>query len=446
MNSSWLKFLRRRDLRSARLLACLLLLISASVAAQPKEMDLPVVARPTPALAAAGQTPRLINASNAAEFRELLPDEIYSLVRTGALVLEAQANVNYEFPAAPSAQTEQAQLDGNGLSGASKLSVGAPFLLNSDLKLEGQGARLLWNTNSVWWSRKILDLSFELIKIGTDRAEYVLDGTLQRIYQRAVDPSEAASQIFRELIRFQQPGFLQGLSWLTFRYFGKDEDSLWVYSPAISRTRQLTSSNRADALIKSGVTPDDLLVWSGNPQVVEARVTTLKPVLVPAPPSIFPLANADGCGRVGRDAAATLWNFETGKFAGAAPWSLVGVVFVPREAVRVELQSRDPFALYGRQVLYVDRQTLLPIYKIVYDRAGRLWKAVIGVFGFAKSEGAAPAIAFPISNTVYDFTRSKAFGVDFSIVRFCERPNSALNVAMFDPSVLGPEPTPAPHK
>jgi hypothetical protein len=52
-----------------------------------------------------------------------------------------------------------------------------------------------------------------------------------------------------------------------------------------------------------------------------------------------------------------------------------------RNLWRVEMMSRDPFSPDARQILYVDAETMLPVYRVVWEQDGRMRKFIMGILG-----------------------------------------------------------------
>jgi hypothetical protein len=62
------------------------------------------------------------------------------------------------------------------------------------------------------------------------------------------------------------------------------------------------------------------------------------------------------------------------------------MVMVLRDVWRIEVSSRDPFTNDIRQVMYVDKDSHLPVYKVVWDQAGRVIKVVGGLLRAVNDE------------------------------------------------------------
>ena len=54
-----------------------------------------------------------------------------------------------------------------------------------------------------------------------------------------------------------------------------------------------------------------------------------------------------------------------------------GLIYIKRPVWIIELQPGDPFYPSGKQILFVDKSTLKPSFKIVYTRKGEFLKLVV---------------------------------------------------------------------
>lgn len=250
----------------------------------------------------------------------------------------------------------------------------------------------------------------------------------------------------RDVLQLVSPPVVFGYATIGWRYRGTDDDALWMYSPVIERRRQLLDSNRSDSLLGGALTLDDLFVWSGKTQGVDARVVEDKILFVPFPAlspyalvdeeisrKLSPVPNESSLSSTSSVSSLTpspvpapkveisdahveyektkavnglfegsdqkpetmLWNFTNKKFLNFAPWLPTEVRFVPRRVWILELSPRDPFYQSGRQILVVDQESMLPVYKVVYNRHGGYQRTIVGGWGLAATEDG--SIRFPFS-------------------------------------------------
>jgi len=223
----------------------------------------------------------------------------------------------------------------------------------------------------------------------------------------------------QEVLRFLYPSAVAGFSLVDWRYRGMNEDRSWIYSPVIERSRLVFEANRSDAILEGALTLDDIFVWSGRIEMTKAKVVGQKVLLLPFA-SLFEIptklenypeqsftrvtpgqiaasvqeTKADGSTYVARGSQRTSdgspvsmsWNYQTRQYVDAAPWMPSGAVFVPRKVWILEISSLNPYYQYGRQILVVDQESMLPFYKIVYTQQGKFHKTVVGSWSLAMTE------------------------------------------------------------
>ena len=236
-------------------------------------------------------------------------------------------------------------------------------------------------------------------------------------------PEDLLSQ---DALRLLTPPSVAGFTQFGSRYRGPQEDVLWLYSPVLKLIRPLLPSNRSDGMLGGSLTYDDIFVWSNKITSVRARVLDQKVLLVPFPALSFykldvvtqsqqpgaelsdsglpPAKPAEGKPETtllvkgyqhrgdGTD-SMVLWNYQSRQLPQLAPWVPTTVTFVPRRVWIIELLPTDPYYGFGKEILIVDQELMLPVYKLVYDRIGEYRKTVIGGWGQAKSKDS--KISFP---------------------------------------------------
>lgn len=452
---------------SERLLQTVVVMLLAVVtnawAQDPSSSDVPALPDGVAALPEPGSGADIgvvISSDNSAIYKKLIIPEIYALVRTSALSIDAARRLRYAWRLDDEWQRVSSSLAAQNTTIDAEGSIGSTFTLQrglvfgggaelgADLSSAALAEKVAWNVQSMWWAQGLLDANFRLQWLKDNRVTRRALGHLTRVYPQLLDNREKSEQLFREQVEFTYPDFLSGLSWLTFRFKGKDEDLVWAASPVSKKVRQLTGSNRADSLITSGVSVDDLLVWSGKVSAVKPRFDKSVVALAPfgavdiqdSSTTPEPCYGVESESQPGADFSAALgsgvWNAETKRFASAAGWTPTKAIFVPRELWRIELSSKDPYALYGRQVLYVDRYMQLPVYKIVFDRAGRLWKTIIGGFGLAASSDRSFKFPYPSFLVVVDHQAKSEYVLDFPRYRTCRAYPPDIALDSFDPRKL----------
>ena len=450
-------------LRAVRAVGLAALCFATPLAAEPLP-DLDLGIQQVPVLPETGGA--IITADNLSAWRPLIVPELLPLVRSGAVSIEAHRKLAYQWRiddgwekrSIESARRFTATNVAAGLPKDFRPERALPFGGEQELAfLEEQADlpwRILWNSQAVLWSQVGWDLEFDLGWYRRGRDPVRVRGHHHRLYPGLMTEG-GSRQLFRERIEYTLPEGIAGLAWLTFRFFGDEEDSLWLYSPAIRKVRQLTGSNRSDSMLRSGVSPDDLLLWSGKVELVEPRLDKIVEAFVPFPELNVTgaLETKSGCFAVQPEEYVDLLPAKRGsQMARAAEaeaqlWLSGRFVFVPRTMWRLELAAKDPYSLYGRQVLYVDRASMLPVYKFVYDRSGHLWKTVIGSFGLAATSNQALRFPWPSTVVIVNHREEETSIVTTVRAGVCDGTGPAFAADRFNPHAIAPAavtPTPQP--
>lgn len=258
-------------------------------------------------------------------------------------------------------------------------------------------------------------------------------------------PTKEDKILSRELLRFFSPPVVFGFSEIATRFYGQSEDKVWIFSPVTGRSRPVLQSNRSDALLGSVLNFDDLGVWSGKIQSVAARLIEEKVLLVPLSSSVVSevasrkvarlaeamtpeesaskpaevksteeeiLTVADTLQRRDGGATKVSWNYESARFPQAAAWLPTSFSLVPKRVWLIEMIPTDPYYLNGKEILIVDQESMLPVYKLVYDRDGSYKKTVIGGWNLASS--ADGKLRFPYAAFVVAVEHSSKVATAFS--------------------------------
>lgn len=394
----------------------------------------------------------VIDGVKAPFYKAIIIPELFDFVRDGSLMLDAVSRIKYAWRLDDQAQKLSTSLmpDLIDKSGAVKSNFpllrgfvfGSNALLAEEKDPKILAKKILYNISSNWWSQKSIDISLEYSLFKNDQIVKKFRADFQRVYPSAINQNDKTGQMFREKFILKSPSFLNGFQWLSFRFRSEEEDLLWIHSKVNNKTRQLTGSNRSDNILNYPISLDDLLGWSTKLEIQDAVV--LNPTqnlitLVPFPATdLLDYQQNQACSQViGRaDDADFNWNSQSKRFVGAAAWVHTGSVFVPRKVWQVEIVSRDPYASYGRQILFVDAFSMLPVYKLVYDRSGVLWKTVITSFGLYSNKDRTKKSPFPAYSIIIDHKNPMVSTVDYNSVTYCDNYNDKLALTNFDPRKL----------
>jgi hypothetical protein len=292
-------------------------------------------------------------------------------LRIGAL--DADYAPAEAYQAATKANAGKAKLGEEGsLSG---YVSGKPFP-DVDCKSDPQaGVKIAWNFDHRWEGE---GGSAKFIYSYWDRGERLplyYEGKSRRVWLSGrVDPEYQASggDVFRGEqrkraygIEVEAPFDSRGLTLLTYRYKGSERpsadthnDDTWVYSPSLRRVRRISSAQRADAVAGTDFTFDDLFSFDGIIPQYDWKCLGQQALLAPMNSQVkgYPFDKNHNFGPFGLSYADDAWDL--------------------RQAVVIEFTPRASDHPYSRKVIYVDEQSMEPLYSFAYDRKGELWKLI----------------------------------------------------------------------
>ena len=305
----------------------------------------------------------------------------------------------------------------------------------SDAKIRAD--KILWNMALGFFDNHDLQLDWELSWFSDKSLLRKARGfyyALQQGYPKVIEDAQDKvidneAVLLQTLFKVTSPAAIYGYASVVERYWGPRADQNWIYSPVIERSRKVSASNRGDVLLAAPLTLDDFFVWSGKLQSFQARVIEEKTILsfyahsgqlklqreVLTAESYQAPTNTEGnghsAGQAGKVASVytargalkrydgnnvfVLLNHDTQKYPTSLPWLPVSAYFVPRKVWIVELTPNDPFYPHSRQILFVDQESMLPLYRLSYDISGRLAKIVMGVWAQATSADQQVGIPIP---------------------------------------------------
>jgi hypothetical protein len=370
------------------------LLIAMSVAIA--EPEVPPGAGPVPDPLKGAKSGAVVSAKHSQLYRKLLPPEIAELLDVGELQFEAmlQPREPKRWVAPKSDRTDIFDVTSSGelreipAHGLRSSMFEVPRVVQGDPR--SLAHKILWNAVGAIAQSKLIAIR---LKIGifrrADADAHWVDFLVERFYPLGLGQSVGREKpFFREKISALSPAAIEKLSWLTLRFFGLGEDFVWAASPMINRIRQMTGSNRSDAIFSGMFSPDDLFVWSGKNELVEPTSISSQLLLVPIVAISDPSAEQQGpcVTRKFSGSSEIQLNADSRRFVGAGGWVPINTVMVLRDVWRIEVSSRDPFTNDVRQVIYVDKDSGLPVYKVVWDQAGRVIKVVGGILRAVNDE------------------------------------------------------------
>lgn len=410
-------------------------------------LEAPSGTGPLPDLQAGAKSGALVTKGYIDKYRAIIPPELAELVDRNEFAFEAVLRPKSAelLTDAQSSSVTNVSLDDKGVLSPPPVSVSGPIFAVAQSEEEVQGSRsagwkILWNTTVAQWRLKSLSAAISLVTFapGSEDGKRV-DFTVSRIYPPALGQSPGTLKpMFREKISAVNPQPLLGLTWLTLRFLGSVHDYMWAASPINGEVRQMTGSNRGDLIFNGAFAPDDLFVWSGKVEGVEPTSVRLVKMLIPVVEggASVQATNNEICGSADftKTSPVTL-NFSSQRFADLPGWIPTNVRMTLRNLWRVEMMTRDSFSPDARQILYVDADTMLPVYRGVWEQDGRMKKFIMGILGTVPSKvGSGPGWRSQI--TIFPGTGARAV-VTLQRLETCSQLLSGKNIIDFDPSRIG---------
>lgn len=359
-----------------------------SVVASP-ELAPPKGCGPLPDLANGARAGALVTGDHIDQYRKVLPPEVADLVAQGEFQFEAVLRPRDPTLYVSAASTGEAPSDVTSTGELKPIPERGvrPHPCSTEGDTQGDrrplAFKVLWNAAaSAARGAYASSLAEMAIFQRHDEQPHSVEFLQERIYPLALGQSPGAHKpFFREKISAIKPEVIRNLSWLTLRFFGAEDDYVWAASPVINKIRQMTGSNRSDLIFSRAFAPDDLLVWSGKVEMLDPVSIEESLILVPiAEGRVDPRLIEAGCQSWDYEGASALeLNATSRRFKGAATWVPTSIVMALRRVWKIEVTSRDPFTNDSRQAVYVDAESGLPVYRIVWDQSGRLHKVVAGI-------------------------------------------------------------------
>lgn len=191
------------------------------------------------------------------------------------------------------------------------------------------------------------------------------------------------------IISVVRPYDLAGTSVMLWRYLSLTRDLNFSYVPAIRRVRRTSPASRSDAFVGSDFCVDDTIAYDGKIADFEWKLVGKQEGLIPfhSTEPLRVLRNEKGEIRVvDKEITPVRYGYQEKGWAGA-PWCPVSLVYAKRPVWVIEAKPKDPYYNYGTQYIWVDIEGNIPIYKLVYDRAGKFWKFVMmNVVGYQSDD------------------------------------------------------------
>jgi len=157
----------------------------------------------------------------------------------------------------------------------------------------------------------------------------------------------------------------RGIQLLSYRYKSSDmprkdarNDDTWVYVPTLRRVRRISTAQRTDAISGTDFTFDDLRSFNGIVPQYEWKCLGERKIIGPTNTKVkgYPYEKEHNFGPYGLSYADDRWEL--------------------RDAWVVRMTPKNADHPYHHKDIYIDKETLNPIYSFAYDQKEELWKII----------------------------------------------------------------------
>ena len=366
-------------------------------------------------------------------YRGLVPEELKPLLERSLIKIEPSDSEDLTLNYTREAESYNINVD-------SFASIEKEFCnTQKNLSFSSSTAyEILWLAQSSYLNFKNFSFDYRITQRLFDQSAQTISGHYKRILHACDESFKKGNQLFRELFTISKPSFLSKFSILSFRFLGPEVDVIWSHSPIIKKTRMITASNRSDPIASTSLSFEDLLLWSENP--ANYNIESFEEVFLLAPISTLEVIprKKDSCMQsvwhAGKEPSAQeVLSVEAEAVHGRQAWLPKEVTYKARKLWKMRIRAKDPYSMYGQQILYIDSISKLPVYKTVYDPEGKTLKTQILVPVKLKGVGG----FIPKLSYVYDFVNRKNSFSAFYNFQYCDDVKDGSRVSDFDPLALG---------
>jgi hypothetical protein len=193
----------------------------------------------------------------------------------------------------------------------------------------------------------------------------------------------------RTLAVVREPADVNGIVSLNWRFReGDKQDQSWTYVPALRRVRPINPANRADGFLGSDLSQDDAAYFDAKPEEFDFKLIgegwvlgtfdnlgiddPVYPTRLTPDMQISPLIDGSETGWRESFPVMNLIAAQDrdGAGKGLVSWAPLQIALVPRPVWIVEAVPHNPYYIYGKQVMYFDKDNFRGYWKSKYDWKG----------------------------------------------------------------------------
>lgn len=250
-----------------------------------------------------------------------------------------------------------------------------------------QALHLMKNGEALWQNPPAFEASVSYHRYRDGYEPSLLHFNLIRSSTTPQQPYPAG-QLFRELVSLDAPAGIAPLQYLSIRFSDAMKDRLWEQSGP-GGVRSLEPWLRHERAAGGLFVLDDLFVHAASPFAYEYREVHAATLLVPFSGVTQPavVEDGDGCITMTQDRQTPHFNSFSKRFARASGWVPTEMVFVPRRVFLITAVPKSPYPTEAEITVVVDRETMLPVMKVVRSDSGSLVRVVLGGTTLVRTKG-----------------------------------------------------------
>jgi len=354
----------------------------------------------------------VVTQANKEKVRGLIPDEIYPFVVGDFDGVKMTITATRDYPVHPKYVEAtvkyacQASLDGKG--NLVNYTAGQPFPYSEWAKKATNHAcdldesdpqfalKLAWDVNYRWQGGSGLNLphwGFSNMRNGGKETWRISQGEYRRTYfshradllPQTHELEEGTNVEWAEFFDVKTPFDLRGTMFLLYRYTTDKEDDTWAYIPALRRVRRVAATQKSDSLLGTEFALEDFYIFAGYvwEQQWEYKGETNRLGSMNSKRNCFPSSfekhEATSFSRLGSDDEWRACQF--GPY-GALSW--VDETWEKRTTIQLDDVPTQEGHPYSRKKIWYDKETMMPMYGIMYDRAGKPYKIISSIFKYSE--------------------------------------------------------------
>ena len=356
-----------------------------------------------------------ITSANKDKIKGMIPDELYPFVAESFPDLEVNVVASEEYPVHPKYLEAtvkyacQASIDQKGL--IQNYTAGQPFPFSEWAKKATNHAcdlspsdpqfalKLAWDVNYRWQGGSGLNLphwgTSNMRNSGKEMWR-LAQGEYRRTYfshradllPKTTQLEEGTDVEWAEFFDVKTPFDLRGTMFLLYRYTTEKEDDTWAYIPALRRVRRIAATQKSDSLLGTEFTLEDFYIFAGyvwdhqweyQGESVKLAPMNSKRVCFPSDISPEEAVRTTDMTRLGTEEEWYKCSF--GPYGALA---FDGESFQKRNVIQLDDIPRQKGHPYSRKKIWYDKETLMPLYALMYDRAGKPYRIINSIFKWSE--------------------------------------------------------------